>query len=94
VAHRLSSLCSVAVMLFGVRWQAQRDPLSSLSFAGLRESTGAQCAECHIAVEKAPSQLRFALRQAQGLEPVETAGAVQNAPAFGVRSRSCGTALE
>jgi len=50
-------------------------PLSSLSFAGLRESTGAQCAEGHIAVEKSPSQLRFA-------------GAVQNAPAFGVRQPS------
>jgi len=50
-------------------------PLSSLSFPGLRESTGAQCAEGHTAVEKAPSQLRFAV-------------AVENAPAFEVRQPS------
>jgi hypothetical protein len=67
VAHRLSSLCSVAVMLFGVRWQALRDTAFLRSASrDFPNQLALNAPEVHTAVEKAPSQLR-------------SAGAVQNA---------------
>ncbi len=100
MAHRLSSLCSVAVMLFGVRWQAQRDTAflcsASRDFAN---QLALNAPEVHTGVEKAPSLLRFAgavqnaLVEAQRpINPAEASAnwetVSKNTPAFGVRQSS------